>query len=138
MCISRKHVLESPVTFPGSWVRLTAAITYVLGGQPCYYRPQQSCEGYVFTPVCLSTGGGVCLSACWDTTPPPKADPSGAEPPREAYTPPADCYSCGRYASYWNAFLFDIEITIKSINRHNSNTFALNESLHIKGKSNYP
>ena len=22
------------------------------------YRPQRSCEGYVFTPVCLSTGGG--------------------------------------------------------------------------------
>ena len=24
-----------------------------------YYRPQRSCEGYVFTGVCLSTGGGV-------------------------------------------------------------------------------
>ena len=35
-----------------------------------YYRPQRSCEGYVFTPVCLSTRG-VCLSACWDTTHPP-------------------------------------------------------------------
>ena len=23
-----------------------------------YYRPQRSCEGYVFTGVCLSTGGG--------------------------------------------------------------------------------
>ena len=34
----------------------------------CNYRPQRSCEGYVFTPVCLSTGG-VCLSACSDTTP---------------------------------------------------------------------
>ena len=25
-----------------------------------HYRPQRSCEGYVFTGVCLSTGGG-CL-----------------------------------------------------------------------------
>ena len=25
-----------------------------------YYRPQQSCEGYVFTGVCLSTGGVHC------------------------------------------------------------------------------
>ena len=37
-----------------------------------HYRPQLSCEGYVFTPVCLSTegGGDVCLSACWDTITP--------------------------------------------------------------------
>ena len=30
------------------------------------YRPQRSCEGYVFTGVCLSTGGGIpaCLAAC--------------------------------------------------------------------------
>ena len=27
-------------------------------GMP-YYRPQRSCEGYVFTPVCLSTRGGL-------------------------------------------------------------------------------
>ena len=26
------------------------------------YRPQRSCEGYVFTGVCLSTGGGVSTS----------------------------------------------------------------------------
>ena len=25
------------------------------------YRPQRSCEGYVFTGVCLSTGGGLLL-----------------------------------------------------------------------------
>ena len=25
----------------------------------CYYRPRRSCEGYVFTRVCLSTGGDV-------------------------------------------------------------------------------
>ena len=65
-----------------------------------YYRPQRSCEGYVFTRVCLSTGG-VCLSACWDTTtaqsrhpqeqvPPPPPEPgttSGAGTPLGAGTP---------------------------------------------------
>ena len=58
-----------------------------------FYRPQRSCEGYVFTGVYLSTGR-VCLSACWDTLP-------GADTSR-----PADGYCCGRYASYWNTFLF--------------------------------
>ena len=61
---------------------------------PDIYRPQRSCEGYVFTGVCLSTrGGGVCLSEWWDTTLPP---------------PPRDGHCCGLYASYWNAFLFPI------------------------------
>ena len=50
------------------------------------YRPQRSCEGYVFTPVCQSFcshwGGGFCLSACWDTT------PRGADTPQEQTTPP--------------------------------------------------
>ena len=46
------------------------------------YRPQRSCEGYVFTPVCHSVHmGGVCLSACWDTTPPPGVSPRSRHPP---------------------------------------------------------
>ena len=59
------------------------------------YRPQRSCEGYVFTRVCHSVRGGVCLSAWWDT-------------PQEQ-TPPRDGHCCGRYASYWNAFLFQMK-----------------------------
>ena len=58
-----------------------------------FYRPQRSCAGYVFTGVCLSTGGGgVCLSACWDTTPPQGADPPEADTPPSpgADTPGAD------------------------------------------------
>ena len=59
------------------------------------YRPQRSCEGYVFTPVCHSVHrGGVCLSACWDTTPreqthPPSRHPPGADthPSRADTTP---------------------------------------------------
>ena len=30
--------------------------------------------------VILFTGGGVCLSACWDTTPPRTSPPPGADP----------------------------------------------------------
>ena len=29
-----------------------------------YYRPQRSCEGYVFTRVCHSVQGGGCLPQC--------------------------------------------------------------------------
>ena len=80
--------------------------------------------------VILLMGGGVCLSACWDTHPSPRADtppgpdtplppqrstppeqtPPGSRPPWEQ-TPPREADSSirstrGRYASYWNAFLF--------------------------------
>ena len=57
---------------------------------------------------CSQGGGGVCLSACWDTIP-LEADPPGADtPPREA-----DCgirSMSGRYASYWNAFLLTVYV----------------------------
>ena len=133
--------------------------------QMYFYRPQRSCEGYVFTGIC-SPRGGVCLSACWDTTPPeqtppleadtpqsrhpsqsrpptgsrhpPRADtpspeqtpppleqtpltppprkqtppPLGADTPSREQTPPPspkDDPCCGRYASYWNAFLVNVK-----------------------------
>ena len=99
-----------------------------------YNHPQRSCEGYVFTPVCLSTGG-IYLSACWDTTTPRSRHPPGAGTPPEAGTPreqtppragtpqeqtppppgsrhpPADGYCCGRYTSYWNTFLLSTAFT---------------------------
>ena len=55
-----------------------------------FYRPQRSCgQGSVFTRVCHSVhsgGGGVCLSACWDTRGYPGADPREQTPPKQ--TPP--------------------------------------------------
>ena len=58
---------------------------------------------FLHLSVILFTGGGVCLIACWDTTtppweqtPPPGADPPGADTPlwsrhpQEADTPRAD------------------------------------------------
>ena len=64
---------------------------------------------FLLVSMILSTGG-VCLSACWDTTtttpPPPEADPPGADPPLGADTVAYGIRSMsGRYASYWNAFV---------------------------------
>ena len=67
-------------------------------------------QGYVFTGVCDSVHRGVCLSACWDTTPREQTPPEQT-PPRSR-TPPRRraCWEIrsmrGRYASYWNAILF--------------------------------
>ena len=65
---------------------------YILDLRGDIYRPQRSCEGYVFTPVCHSVHrGGVCLSACWDTTTPPPSrsrhPTPGADTPPQAGTP---------------------------------------------------
>ena len=67
------------------------------------------CEGYVFTGVCLSTGG-VCPIACWNThtpgqthpwadTPPPGRHPMSRYPPGQTppgQTPPADTPPTGQ------------------------------------------
>ena len=88
-----------------------------------FYRPKTKLwEGNVFTPVCHSVhrAEGVYLSACWDThTPgqtPPGKHPTGQTPPWANTHPWADTppgrhpppggHCRGRYASYWNAFLF--------------------------------
>ena len=70
-----------------------------------FYRPQTKLrEGNVFTPVCLSfCSQGGCLPQCmlgYTTT----------TTPRQTPPPWADGHCCGRYASYWNAFLFNLLI----------------------------
>ena len=98
-----------------------------------YYRPQRSCgQGYVFTRVCDSVNGGGGLPQCMlgyppgadtpqsrpplgldpppEQTPPWSRHPPQADTPREQ-TPPREADSgirsmSGRYASYWNAFLY--------------------------------
>ena len=94
------------------------------------YRPQRSCgQGYVFTRVCDSVNrGGVSGQApragrtpptpgtrqtplAGRTPPGPGRPPRQGEPPGTRQTPPRE-ENCsirsmsGRYASYWNAFLF--------------------------------
>ena len=79
------------------------------------YLPQRSWGKVMFlhVSVILFTWG-VCLSACWDTThlweqnPPEQTPPPGVDnPPRPGKIA---CWEIrarsGRYASYWNAFLF--------------------------------
>ena len=81
-------------------------------------------QGNIFSSVCqeFCSYGGVCLSACWDTTPPgsrhppPEQVPQEQAPPKQAVPLGADphpssvCWevrsTSGRYASYWNAILF--------------------------------
>ena len=77
----------------------------IIVGATCYcYRPQRSWGKVMFSQACvIPFMGGVCLSACWDTT--PGADtPMGADLPRSRA-----CWEIrsthGRYASYWNAIL---------------------------------
>ena len=91
----------------------------------CYYRPQRSCEGLFYRR--LSTrGGGVCLSACWDTTPPQsRHPPSRSRHPQEQTHPPThpgDGHCCGRYASYWNAFLFYWCLPLELLGRNRFDT----------------
>ena len=93
------------------------------------YSPQRSCEGYVFTPVCLSTGGWSASVHAGIPSPPGARTPQSRHPPPKSRHspragtsrpgtppeqappqswhphPPADGYCCGWYTSYWNAFL---------------------------------
>ena len=99
-----------------------------------YYRPQRSCgQGNIFAPVCHSVhGGGVSVEQTPQSRPPsgsrhtPRADPpeqttppweqthtppEQTPPPEQTRPPPREAVSgiqstSGRYASYWNAFLF--------------------------------
>ena len=75
----------------------------------CCYRPQRSCGKVMFLhlSVILFTGGGEFLSG---------RPPLDRDPPRQR--PPAPrTVTSGRYASYWNAFLFTSVIKGTKINK---------------------
>ena len=58
------------------------------------------CEGYVFTflQVFVCSRGGVCLSACWDSRPPPEQAPPGSRHPHPPSRHPSPCaVHAGRY-----------------------------------------
>ena len=86
-----------------------------------YYCPQQSCEGYVFTGVCLSTVGGCLLpgstwsqgGVCSQRGRGICSRGGGIPACTEADPPGRDGHCCGRYASYWNAFLFLICLLLR-------------------------
>ena len=111
--------------------------------RPSFFTPvNEVCKGYVFTGVCLSTGGCACSwgGGCDCSQGVPAfgggvPGPTGVPAPRGAWSRgvwsggwvpapwgsglrgvpdgdspmppiPPDDLCCGRYASYWNAFLF--------------------------------
>ena len=89
-----------------------------------YYRPQRSCEGYVFTPVFLSTGVEGGLPQCMlgyhpapgpgiprdqtplppgpDTTPLPEQAPPGAGTPQQTATVADGTHPTGMHSCYRN------------------------------------
>ena len=87
-----------------------------------YYRPQRSWAKVMFlqASVILSTGGGVASVHAGMPAPPTRQTPPGPgrhtpwtrqTPPRPGRHPPREADASirsmsGRYASYWNAFLF--------------------------------
>ena len=106
-----------------------------------YYRPQRSCEGYVFTRVCpkgrvlsqqalqvvsqhalqqggSAVGGGACSGGGrWGACSVGSALGGGGACSGGALRPPpkADGYCCGRYASYWNELLLNFSVNTKFI-----------------------
>ena len=71
-----------PVADPGLLRR--GMSTPEFGPKTYYYHPQTKLrKGNVFTPVCQSfcSHGGVCLSACWDTSPQGDTTPGQNPPP---------------------------------------------------------
>ena len=60
-----------------------------------FYRPQRSCDGYLFTPVCLSMGGSASVHAGiphgsdtpWDQTPPGAGTTPGPSTPQSRHYP---------------------------------------------------
>ena len=59
---------------------ITTSILYINDN---YYRLQRSCEGYFFTPVCLSTGGSASVH---DGIPPPPSQSRQPPPPWSRHT----------------------------------------------------
>ena len=51
------------------------------------YHPQQSCEGYVFTGICLSTGMFICLPQCMLGYPPGSRHHPGSRHPLRSRHP---------------------------------------------------
>ena len=102
-----------------------------------YYSPQRSSGKVMFLQVSVILLTGGCLPQCMlrchtppppgsrhppeaDTPPPQKHTPPRSRPPLEADPPPHKaCWEIrsthGRYASYWDAFLFYVYLVRKRI-----------------------
>ena len=114
-------------------VRVSVSVNKDITDLQLYYLLPASTklgQGNVFTGGCDSVHRGVCLSACWDTSPqeqtsqeqtpwnrhPLRADPSEADSGIQSMS--------GRYASYWNAFLYRVSFENKSQTYSNTSTLT--------------
>ena len=93
---------------------LLAAFILFMASSPLDYLALIILDLYrnIFTSVCqeFCPQWGMCLPQCMlGYTPPGQTPPLGQTPP------PADGYCSGRYASYWNAFLYKFSITATKI-----------------------
>ena len=127
------YIIFSRLGSPGDfllehwWYLATDCTPRTLCNIHCLLLPaNEVCEGYVFTRVYHSVPGGVSrprprveVKESGQGGPGPHRGRSRPTPGgwcipacTEAELPPADNYRCGRYASYWNAFLFTYEISL--------------------------
>ena len=97
------------------------------------YRPQTKFAKVMFLHVCVCPQGGwyPSMHCRWYPSMPCSRSPEGSAPkgvpapggclPQEGvllpgvWRTPRDGYCCGRYASYWNAFLFTILSCLKAV-----------------------
>ena len=94
-----------------------------------FYRPQRSCgQGNVFTGVCDSVNRWG-LPQCMLGYPPPEGDP-----PRKERHPPGIRSMNGRYASYWNAFLSLMIISVQTFANNLMSLTKRIEHLHYNCK----
>ena len=130
MPYSKEHRYGSAVVDPG----FLGGANYKGGGGNLLFRPflpaaTKLGQGNVFTGVCLSTGGSASVHAGMPDPPGPGTPPPGSRPPPGADPPPRSRPSSGpgtppppresdariwsmsgQYASYWNAFLFSLNL----------------------------
>ena len=119
--VTRKLVLLTVVNpeFPGNW-----APTPVFWANTIIIDRNEVVAKVIFLHLSVIhfVYRGVCLSACWDNTPPEQTPPgadtpleqttTGADSPPEQTPPPREADSSirstsGRYASCWKAFLLN-------------------------------
>ena len=133
--LQRQNPLEADPTFLPPLETDPRVVTFRGGHCSCQYASywnalllppaNEVCEGYVFTGVCLSMGVSAPLHAGIHISSPrePEADtpldrPPQADTPGQTHPPLRSAWSrSGRYASHWNAFLFEI-ILAKSCRSH--------------------
>ena len=75
------YIQSPPLADPIPGASTRAGGTHATGMHSSCYRPQRSCEGYVFTPVCHSVHGRGVSASVHVGIPPPTLPPQEKTPP---------------------------------------------------------